>query len=323
MSNLILPALASVAAVGSGAVFVGFGKARKTRSERGNGPRSRPKIVLAKSPVEFMPAQDEVGAGNDTVDTVAEVAAAPRVGILARLFGRKPAVERFDALEDVEHTGEPFPYDAGAAPAADNAAQAMDDTQPLESGELVASLVDGQEIRTTPDGRMVITAAEAAPDVPAFGEAASVAVAAHENALDEARAREEAAAADERARELEEITARAEGEVRALAHTSQWWVRLAPALDPEDVSTRKAMAGSLGRLRDDWAVDLVRLALTQETEAGVRARLIASFAKMEVEDEEPYLRMLTSDDEADRKAAMTVLARIGTPWSELLLETAK
>lgn len=322
--SMILPAMASVVAVGGGAVAVGVGKARKSRAERGDGPRVRPTIVLAKSPVAFVPS-----AGPDVEiqpdDRGEAIAPARRPGFFARLFGRKRHVQTYEAAESVEMTGDAYPNDRDSAriDEAGCSQYVNDDKRVLPDADSVAKLLNGQEIRATGDGRLVLIVAESVPDVPSFGAAADVAEAVHVDALDAARAKEEEAIAADRARELEEIAARAEGEARAIAYTSQWWVRLSPTLDASDVAARKAMAGSLGRLRDDWAVDVVRLALTQEPEASVRARLIASLAKMEIFDDEPYLCMLTSTDEADRKAVLAVLKRLGTPWSNLLLETAK
>ncbi|MHB8152800.1 MAG: hypothetical protein ACYDG3_07010 [Bacillati bacterium] len=92
----------------------------------------------------------------------------------------------------------------------------------------------------------------------------------------------------ERQRQATE-TAIAEATARGRAHTETWWVRLDPDLEPSDLRSRRSMASALASIRAPWTIKLVQLALAQEEEDSVRARLLGTLYRLGItEDLTPF-----------------------------------
>jgi hypothetical protein len=219
-----------------------------------------------------------------------------------RTFARKvyngpPAT----ALEDEEWAGKVEPMMSTSYAAVPEPAQAST-AAPLSVRlePIVVEDTAAGSIAMGPDGLLRAVEAEHAPDAQQMRAAAQA---------DTQRLN------DERAIENERLAAVAEGEARGRAWTETWWARLDPALDPTDLRARRALATSLGRTKADWARKLARVALEQEPEGAVRARLLGALVALGEQDPYPFKLAWDRNDEIERAALAELFGDGPFPWA--------
>jgi hypothetical protein len=115
--------------------------------------------------------------------------------------------------------------------------------------------------------------------------------------------------------EHDRLAVEEEARTRGRAFTQTWWVRLDPDLDPGDARTRRGLATSLGRSGAPWALKLARIALEQEDDATVRARLLGALVMLGAGDDYAPFRAAEQRGNAVELAALKQLFGESFPWA--------